>query len=134
MFSRRYLLLAGGHLSFPLHLAPGNAGKLPGDRARPVDRYRVLAAALDGWNDLDGRDALVARLLGHDLDLGPLGRRVHLGLHRTRRSGRRWQRVGRLEREQKGFNQSNCWRQDSCFKREHKLSRQLETVKKKNKF
>jgi len=92
---RRYLLLASGHLSFPLHLAPGDAGELPGHRPRPVDGYRVLAAALDGWDYLDGRDALIARLLGHDLDLGPLGRRVHLGLRRARGSGWR-RRVGRL--------------------------------------
>lgn len=112
----QYLLLASGHLSFPLHLAPGDAGELPGHRPRPVDGYRVLAAALDGWHYLEGRDALVARLLGHDLDLGPLGRRVHLGLRRARRRGRRRRRrVGRLGKRTDLFRTDFvAWKGGAC--------------------
>lgn len=73
-----YFLLSGSHLSFPLHLTPGDARKLPRHRPRAADGDGVSLCTIYRWDDLDGRDALVPRVLGHDLYLGPPGARAHL--------------------------------------------------------
>lgn len=77
-----YFLFSGSHLSFPLHLASGNACKLPRHSPRTADRDRMPLGALYGGHDLDSCDAFVSRLLCYNLYLGPFGCGVDLGLSR----------------------------------------------------
>lgn len=77
-----YFFFSGSHLSFPLDLTSGNTCKLSGHSSGAVDWNGMSLRSLYRRDDLYGRDALVSRLLCHNLYFGPFGSGIPRGLSR----------------------------------------------------
>lgn len=73
-----YFFFSGSHLSFPLHLTSGNTCKLSGHSSGAVDWNGMPLRSLYRRDDLYGCDALISRLLCHNLYFGPFGSGIHL--------------------------------------------------------